>query len=167
MCVFFPFLHVCVCTCEISNHPYHCFETLECLTITLPSASLCAFEWGVPGLKIFMLLWQCSITLDCQWYMAVFIVCSLSLGMLEMNSPTLHRDVYCCHQISLRHVIVSWEPEGRYQYSKMFHWEPEVRYQYSKMFNWEPEGRYQYSKMFHWEPKRHYHCTMCVAIAPV
>ena len=22
--------------------------------------------------------------------------------------------------------IVSWEPEGRYQYSKMFHWEPEV-----------------------------------------
>ena len=24
--------------------------------------------------------------------------------------------------------IVSWEPEGRYQYSKMFSWEPEGRY---------------------------------------
>ena len=29
--------------------------------------------------------------------------------------------------------IVSWEPEGRYQYSKMFHWEPEGRYRTMSM----------------------------------
>ena len=29
-------------------------------------------------------------------------------------------------------MILSWEPEGRYQYSKMFQWEPEGRYRCAK-----------------------------------
>ena len=49
--------------------------------------------------------------------------------------------------------IISWEPEGCYCCSMMFHWEPEGCYHYSKMFHWEPEGCYHYSKMFHWEPE--------------
>ena len=32
--------------------------------------------------------------------------------------------------------------------------------------SWEPEGRYQYSKMFPWEPEGRYCCTMSMAIAP-
>ena len=32
--------------------------------------------------------------------------------------------------------------------------------------SWEPEGRYKYSKMFHCEPEGLYHCTMSMAIAP-
>ena len=32
------------------------------------------------------------------------------------------------HDRILTHDIVSWEPEGRYHYSKMFHWEPEGHY---------------------------------------
>ena len=32
--------------------------------------------------------------------------------------------------------------------------------------SWEPEGRYQYSKMFHWEPEGRYHCTKSVVIVP-
>ena len=63
--------------------------------------------------------------------------------------------------------IISWEPEGRHQSSRMFRWEPEGRYritksmaialfwfstehvwmkikdQSSRMFRWEPEGRYR------------------------
>ena len=47
-------------------------------------------------------------------------------------------------------IIISWEAEGCYQYSKIHvhvyvhivSWEAEGRYQYSKMFRWEPEGRY-------------------------
>ena len=32
--------------------------------------------------------------------------------------------------------------------------------------SWEPEGRYQYSKMFCWEPEGCYRCTMSMVIAP-
>ena len=32
--------------------------------------------------------------------------------------------------------------------------------------SWEPEGRYQYSKMFRWAPEGRYRCTMSMAIAP-
>ena len=32
--------------------------------------------------------------------------------------------------------------------------------------SWEPEGRYCSSKMFHWEPEEHYFCTKSIAIAP-
>ena len=32
--------------------------------------------------------------------------------------------------------------------------------------SWEPEGRYQYSKMFYWEPEWRYHCTKSLVIAP-
>ena len=28
--------------------------------------------------------------------------------------------------------------------------------------SWEPEGCHQYSKMFHWEPEGHCHCTMYI-----
>ena len=32
--------------------------------------------------------------------------------------------------------------------------------------SWEPEGRYQYSKMFRWEPEGHYRCIKSMVIAP-
>ena len=32
--------------------------------------------------------------------------------------------------------------------------------------SWEPEGHYHYSMMFHWEPEGRYCCTKCMAIAP-
>ena len=32
--------------------------------------------------------------------------------------------------------------------------------------SWEPEGHYQHSKMFHWEPEGRYRCTKSMAIAP-
>ena len=32
--------------------------------------------------------------------------------------------------------------------------------------SWVPEGRCQYSEMFHWEPEGHYRCTLSMAIAP-
>ena len=32
--------------------------------------------------------------------------------------------------------------------------------------SWEPEGRYCSSKMFHWEPEGRYRCTKSMAIAP-
>ena len=32
--------------------------------------------------------------------------------------------------------------------------------------SWEPEGRYCNSEMFHWEPEGRYCCTKCMAIAP-
>ena len=32
--------------------------------------------------------------------------------------------------------------------------------------SWEPEGHYQFSKMFCWEPEGHYRCTKSMAIAP-
>ena len=32
--------------------------------------------------------------------------------------------------------------------------------------SWEPEGRYWYSKMFCWEPEGRYRCTMFMAITP-
>ena len=57
----------------------------------------------------------------------------------------------CSHCLYM--YIVSWEPEGRYHYSKMFHWEPEGRFHYSKRFRWEPDGRYC--------------CTKSMAIAPL
>ena len=31
--------------------------------------------------------------------------------------------------------------------------------------SWEPEGCYHYSKMFHWEPESRYHHRLCTAIA--
>ena len=34
------------------------------------------------------------------------------------------------------------------------------------VISWEPEGRYKYSKMFRWEPEGHYLCTKSMAIAP-
>ena len=32
--------------------------------------------------------------------------------------------------------------------------------------SWEPEGSYHYSTMFHWEPEGQYHHRLCTAIAP-
>ena len=32
--------------------------------------------------------------------------------------------------------------------------------------SWEPEGRYHYSKMFRWEPEGPYRCTKSIAITP-
>ena len=32
--------------------------------------------------------------------------------------------------------------------------------------SWEPEGRYQYSKMFRWEPEGHFCCTKSMVIVP-
>ena len=32
--------------------------------------------------------------------------------------------------------------------------------------SWEPEGHYWSSKMFHWEPEGHYCCSKYIAIAP-
>ena len=32
--------------------------------------------------------------------------------------------------------------------------------------SWESEGCYQYSKMFHWEPEGHHCCTMSIAKVP-
>ena len=32
--------------------------------------------------------------------------------------------------------------------------------------SWEPEGRYHYSKMFSWEPEGRYHHRLCTVIAP-
>ena len=37
---------------------------------------------------------------------------------------------------------------------------------YPHVVSWEPEGRYWYSKMFRWEPEGRYHCTKSMAIAP-
>ena len=48
---------------------------------------------------------------DCDW--DICPVFEIKLCHVKMHS-TLH--------------IVSWEPEGRYQYSEMFQWEPEGRY---------------------------------------
>ena len=39
-------------------------------------------------------------------------------------------------------------------------------YQAKYIVSWEPEGRYQYSKIFRWEPEGRYGCTMSMAAAP-
>ena len=41
-----------------------------------------------------------------------------------------------------------------------------IRNQSWNVVSWEPEGHYQYSKMFRWEPEGHYCCTMSIVIAP-
>ena len=46
---------------------------------------------------------------------------------------------------------------------KKLHVVPRVR---GHVVSWEPEGRYQYSKLFHWEPKGRYRCTMPTAKVP-
>ena len=51
----------------------------------------------------------------------------LDIGKLEMF-PRLLRFQRNSYQRELTEKSVCWEPEGRYQYSKMFRWEPEGRY---------------------------------------
>ena len=50
----------------------------------------------------------------------------------------------------------------------MFHWEPEgcYRHRLCIVVTWEPEGHYDYSTMFHWELEGCYCYTKSMAIAP-
>ena len=103
---------------------------------------------------------------------------------LKFNSFFFYRTSTMLNNVfnnSISYNTASWDPEGRYHYSKMFHWEPEGHYHCTKsmaiapfwfstehrcsfnallilslrhIVSWEPEGRYCTSKMFHWEPRR-------------
>ena len=46
----------------------------------------------------------------------------------------------CEQNLSFTNHILSWEPEGRYQYSKMFRWEPEGHYHRTKSMITLPSG---------------------------
>ena len=51
-----------------------------------------------------------------------------SSALLVLNGTSLNSDSGLLARVYIH--IVSWEPGGRYHYSKMFHWEPEGRYRH-------------------------------------
>ena len=61
----------------------------------------------------------------------------------------------------------SWEFLNAYILESCFRAKSNIRQFAVLSANWEPEGCYQYSKLFCWEPEGHYHFTKSMVIAPM